>query len=331
MPDVIQCPTCSKKFRLPDRPPATFTCTSCGTVMDLSGFAAAAPPAPAPAAAPPPAPTRGGGSRGAAPTRGGGGGRHHARAGRGHGRGRGRDEEEEAEEGGRGRRAAKKSSMPLVLGLVAGVVVVGVVVVLMMNKNKGNSVEAPKVDKAAAPAATPPKPAETPPEPAKEKPKAAPGTSGSNYVPTKAEVKTYPYTDDVSADDRNKIDEAVNAAVEVGGRDGVDAEKFLVGEGLKAAPRLISEFKHIEDKYSFEKSDGLSRAMVVDRILRKIDGVQERKFHDTKPINANSDPIQALKTAKNWNWWWDTGAYKTPMKPWDPRVDEKDQGDAGDQ
>ncbi|HVG93748.1 MAG TPA: hypothetical protein VND21_04835, partial [Planctomycetota bacterium] len=55
MADVIQCPTCSKKFRLPERPPAVFTCTGCGTAMDLSSFRAAAPAAPV--AAPPGAPS----------------------------------------------------------------------------------------------------------------------------------------------------------------------------------------------------------------------------------------------------------------------------------
>jgi hypothetical protein len=69
--------------------------------------------------------------------------------------------------------------------------------------------------------------------------------------------------------------------------------------------------------------------MVVDRVLRKIDGVQERKFKDTRPIHVNSDPKQAQDTIRKWNWWWDTGAFKTRMKPWDPREDEKDAGEDG--
>ena len=41
-PIVIQCPTCSKKFKLPAKPPAVFTCTQCQTPMDLSAFREAA-------------------------------------------------------------------------------------------------------------------------------------------------------------------------------------------------------------------------------------------------------------------------------------------------
>ncbi len=41
--NVIACPSCNKRFRLPARPPATFACSNCGTVMDLSAFQATAP------------------------------------------------------------------------------------------------------------------------------------------------------------------------------------------------------------------------------------------------------------------------------------------------
>src|SRR5262245_21708249 len=44
---VILCPQCSKKFKLPAKPHAVFTCTGCGTAMDLSAFRAAAPAVPA--------------------------------------------------------------------------------------------------------------------------------------------------------------------------------------------------------------------------------------------------------------------------------------------
>jgi hypothetical protein len=57
---TIQCPTCSKRYRLKGNPPPTFTCKGCGTVMDLSGFRQ-----PEPAAAPAVSTTRAGGSRGA--------------------------------------------------------------------------------------------------------------------------------------------------------------------------------------------------------------------------------------------------------------------------
>ena len=35
---VIQCPTCGKRYRMKGNPPATFTCKGCQTVMDLSGY-----------------------------------------------------------------------------------------------------------------------------------------------------------------------------------------------------------------------------------------------------------------------------------------------------
>jgi hypothetical protein len=172
-----------------------------------------------------------------------------------------------------------------------------------------------------APAATPPAP-----PPAPEKPDKPPGTSGVSVQPSKAEIKTYPHLTDTTADEQNKIDQAVQDALEGGGREARDGEVFLVKMDLKSAPALISQFKHVKDKHGLEGPEGLKRAMVVDRVLRRIDGVQERKFKDTKPINVNSDPKQTEATIKRWNWWWDTGAFKDRQKPWDPREDEKDTG-----
>ena len=135
MPEVIQCPTCSKKFKLPDRPPAVFTCTGCGTAMDLSGFQSAAASAPAApekgAAAVESKPKReqaGSAARASkSSSRAGGRGAASARSRRG-----GDDDEGDGEP--RGRSAPKKGNPALLWGSLGGIVVLLVVVVLVLNK-----------------------------------------------------------------------------------------------------------------------------------------------------------------------------------------------------
>ena len=157
MTDVIQCPQCDKKFRLPENPPATFTCNQCGTLMDLSDFGGAdqpEQPEPAAAAAPAGAPRsrrsrargghRGGGGGGAAaagsaPTRQ-GGGRRRARRGAARGGGRGRGsaaQHDEYDDEPRGRRGGpQKSNSAAIIGVVAAVVVVVVLIVVASNKGE---------------------------------------------------------------------------------------------------------------------------------------------------------------------------------------------------
>ena len=76
MSQIIECPTCQKKFRLPDNPPANYTCGACNTVMDLTDFGGRDPE---PAAAP----AGGGGARSGASRGGGGARRSSARRGGG--------------------------------------------------------------------------------------------------------------------------------------------------------------------------------------------------------------------------------------------------------
>jgi hypothetical protein len=358
MSDVIQCPSCSKRFKLPAKPPPTFTCTSCQTVMDLSGFAAA--PEPEPAVAAVEAPARGGSSRGGsargggAPRRGGGGGRSERaqRPSRGAGR-RGRDREEDVDEddgGRRGRGGRKQGGPGLMIAVVLGVLVLAGAVTFFLMSRKSREEEQRAQESGIVPPATPGQPPPTPGTPGTPAAPGPPppggggavgetpqgeaakpaGTSGTQYSASKAEMKTYPFTDDTSAEERTQIEEHVRALI-AGGSDGRRAETALVRMDLKAVPRLISEFKNIHDRAGgLEKSESLAEAMVVDKTLRKIDGVQERKFKDLTAIHPNSVPLQAMKTIKNWNWWWDTGAFKTREKPWDPRVDEADQGGEGE-
>jgi hypothetical protein len=223
---------------------------------------------------------------------------------------------------------------------------------LMLKDRKKDAEEDGKPVAAAGPAAGAPTPAPAPgapaapgadpaadgstapaPAPAADKPVSqggkAPGTSGASVNPSKAEIKTYPHLAETTAEEQNLIDQAIKDAVEGGGREARDGEIYLVKMDLKSAPALISHFKVIKDQYGLEKEDALKRAMVVDRVLRRIDGVKERKLKDPKHINVNSDPKQSEATIKRWNWWWDSGAYKDRNKPWDPREDEKDAGEDG--
>jgi transcription initiation factor TFIIIB Brf1 subunit/transcription initiation factor TFIIB len=374
MPDVIQCPNCSKKYRLPDQPPATFECRNCGTVLDLSGFQAAAAPA---AAAPAHPSTRGARRRGHGAARAGG-----ARAVRRGGRGAPVDEAGDEGQVGRGRhgRQPQKSNPALLWGSLAAMVVavVGLAIFLSSLKDEDGEktvAETPASRRgpslplipgadgeddepgAPAPAAAgaPGEPASAPGRPPAGTPAGAgggddddlppiggrpapttadlerlpPPTGKTNYNSTRAEVQTYPWPRDVTAEERNAIDEAVRTAIEQGGRDGADAERYLVGMDLKAAGRLISEFKRLKDEYGFESPEGLSRMMVIDRTLRRIDGMMERFFNAREALRSVSPPNEAERIVKRWNWWYDLEKWRVRMKPWDPRVDEADE-DLGD-
>gem|GEM_PF-6050119 len=112
------------------------------------------------------------------------------------------------------------------------------------------------------------------------------------------------------------------------GRSAQEAQAALVGFNRKAIWRLVSEFKHIQDKETFEKRPGLIRASIVDRVLRAIDGHMERTARTRDRIQAESSPDWATGVAKRWNGWLEKGSWKTELKPWDPRVDEQDE--AGD-
>jgi hypothetical protein len=66
---------------------------------------------------------------------------------------------------------------------------------------------------------------------------------------------------------------------------------------------------------------GLTKAGVADGLLRKIDGYMERRKSPLSQVKATSEPKYAETVAMRWCQWWDTDGWKTPQKPWDPRID----------
>ncbi len=320
---VVRCPECGSTVRFPVTAPATSPCAYCRTALDLSGFLAAArvPVAPQAVEAMPDA------DRPAVA-------HHHHH--------------------GLPRRRESHAMVVLVIGFLA----IGVFVVVAMALRSGDSMTtaADRLQESVAkrerdqifvppppgslppgipigpppPGAQPPVERRDPDAPDADGPKArrTPPSDGSTKPPVRRrtiEIKTYPYLPDVSAEEQNRIEDRLRTALDVGAREGRLAEKELVRLGTKAAPRLISEFKPIVDSNGLEKPEGQMRAMVLDRVLRQIDGVQERLFGDLHAIHVDSTVASALDTIRNWNWWWDTKEYeKHPRKPWDPAVDEKD-------
>ncbi len=373
MSDVVQCPTCNKKFRLPPAPPPTFTCSGCGTVLDLSAFQAPAQPAqPAQPAAPvqpkAPAGRRAGGRRGgraaAAPHTTRRPGHRKARAGRGS-----HAAEDDGYEGGERPHYSSRDkgpNMPLILGSLAlGIGAIVVAVVVFMKEEKQLE-KPPETVVAQQPAANPmadlpdepiPDPDDVVPESTTDKPEkpkdvelARPELSEGSYkdVPlpegkenyrwSQATIKTYPYPDHVTAEEKNKIEEAINGIVEIGGRDLRDGTKYLValdayadgseelkpGEEFKAVGRVISEFKNILDNNDINDRLTMAKLMSLDMLLRKIDGMQEREFKEIDPIRHASDERHAMRVIKRWNWWYDLEKWRMRRVPYDPREDQLD-------
>jgi hypothetical protein len=331
MSTLIQCPACSQKFNLQGKLPALFTCTKCQQPMDLTGFPGYVPEpaAPSPRAL-------------AAPER--GGGRTSARRGGRRGR---RDEDEDDDR--RGRFEPKKNNTPLLVGgIVAVLAIVAVVIVVMSKKDEGGTSPAPSTvaGGSAAPGTYDPL-APVPPGlpgsvPGGALPGAsAPGASGPGGQPPGAAdpaaakpvkpaggvggIKTWPTPDDVSKEDQQRIDQALETALNDVGISQRQAEDALVKLGRKAIWRLVSEFKHIQDTETFDSRKGKMHAMITDRILRKIDGYMERKSGYRMSINPESTLEYATGVAKKWNAWLETGQYKTELAPWDTRVDGQDE------
>ena len=322
--DVIQCPTCGKKYKLSGTPPATFQCRNCGTVMDLSAYGAAPaappPPVPAPSAAAPP-------GRSAAPTRGRRPGRRTRTRGAAAGRGRRGGDDYDAgydgeEDEGPGRYHRKKSNPALLWGSIGGCVVALLVLVILMSSRKKPPAPIEKAEEeVVVPIAVPVEPS-PPPEKKKRVPKVAPGREDEKrpelregdlydipipegkrkYSERQAELKIYPWPDYVTEAERAKIEESITS-FEWGGRDMTDAEEYFValdartddgklkpGDQFKCVGRLIGEFKKIYDEFNGDIAtpDCMSRLMVVDRILRRIDGMQQRDFQNREGIRARA-------------------------------------------
>lgn len=151
---------------------------------------------------------------------------------------------------------------------------------------------------------------------------------------SKAEIRNWPWQPHVTAEERNKIENALRKVLDDWGREARDAEDWLVhldkdakASEFRAVPRLISEFKVIEAQHGFGNDEGRSRAMVIDRILRKIDGVQTRVFGDEIGIRHDTSERHAYRIVRQWNWWIEHEAPSVRRPPWDPRVDFVDSED----
>jgi hypothetical protein len=338
MPDgqLIACPTCAKKFKLPERPPATFTCTGCQTVMDLSAFRAAAAEAPAAAAAAEPsAPAgsrRGGGGAAAASGRRAGAPRSGRAAGAAAARLRARRGEEEGDEEGRRGAPPPKKNTALIWGSLVGLVaVVGIAFLALGNKggdekdaDKGKPTEtaggAPLAPVGAPIGPATPEPAAPPPggEPAMDAAPSAP------YVPlSRVEIHAIDHHPEATEDEKRKIDDLINLAIfQNAGADSKNAGTELVGIGVKAAPRLVNVFHTVKTSEGFGNREGNSKAQIADALLRRIDGhIERRGSPRLTPIRFSSDEKHAISIAKRWVAWWDNKLYLDPRKPWDERVD----------
>ena len=113
-----------------------------------------------------------------------------------------------------------------------------------------------------------------------------------------------------------------------GGRDGSDAADWLVQQGRPIAGRIINEFKVIQASPGFDNREGASLAMMIDGVLRRIDGQIERFWEERERVRAwgaFAAPSFIERIAKCWTWWWIEGEWKSnPREPWDPFEDESD-------
>ena len=338
MPQTIQCPTCAKKFRLPDCPPATFPCTGCQTVMDLSGFRAAVPEV---AAAPAPDPTpsssratassaasRTGSRAGSSASR---GSRSKGGAGASRSRARGRDAEEGDTDGnGRGGDKPKNSNTLLIASLIALVVLGGLAFLVFRSKPPAAPPVVAGGPGSTPAAAAPTDPAMAQPTPSAGAPSSEPGMEDAKppetpkFVPaTKVNYEPIDHHPDATPEERTKIDELIQKAVfENAGSDSRIAGAELVAMGIKAAPRLINVFSTVKMGEGFEDRLGKIKVAVAEGLLRRIDGYIERSLSPKNtPLKGQSDTKWVERCTRYWIAWWVNGKYKTPQKPWDERID----------
>ena len=303
-------------------------------------------------AAPPP-PSRGGGRRSrrgapAGPSRG--------------GRSRRGAREDDFDDGGRrAARARKENNNAVIIGAaVALVVVVALAIIILGSKDEeptgtqdtakvgekkkdapsaltgiggGDDTsaaptgDAPKADtpKGDAPSGGTPAKSDTPkgdaPKPAEAKKKKR--LRNTSIKSMRLEIHDWP--DEVDAETRKQVDEAVQALYGAG-REFEEAKEFLRTKGRVIAGRIISEFKRVDESPGFDRRDGASLAGVLDSVLRSIDGYQERRFKEENQIRATSRPSFILKIAKRWTAWWVSDEWKNnPRDPWDPFEDSFDE------
>lgn len=146
-----------------------------------------------------------------------------------------------------------------------------------------------------------------------------------------ADIQAYPWPESVTAEEKTRIEEAIRVIWEQGGRDARVAEKYLVGldkdadaTEFRMVGRIVTEMKTTIDTHGVDEYEGKSRIRVLDRILRKIDGIQERLMGEEYHMDLDEPGSRAIRLVKTWNWWYRRGRYITRYKPWDPRVDMAD-------
>lgn len=339
MSNVIQCPQCAKRFRLPERVPPTFACTQCGTVMDLGAFQAAAPAA---APAPPARPAGAGGGR---TTRRAAGPARSRRGGRA-------DPRLEDEAGGRrgAGRSRPQGNPALMIGSVAALLGALLLIVVTSGDKESKAPEDPAGGPPSASAGGAPpdlRPDETPEPGAGAPAAAAPGAPAGTTpaaepdkppAPSKeparlprivlsgVQLKVFPWPDEVDAATRQKVEELLPAYLR-GDRWSRDAQAELLALGRPIAGRLISEWKHIEEQLGLDSREGKSRVMAIESLLRAMDGWIERywKQEANLRIRHTSDAAFVDGQIKRWVAWWEGGYWKAkPLEPWDEKEDGSD-------
>jgi hypothetical protein len=310
MSDAILCPQCEKRYKLPKNPPATFTCKQCGTLVDLSAFGGGAPPPPAAGSARRTSGRRRSAARSTAASR------------------------------QPGPRQPAQSKAPV----TAIVFVVLLVAVLIAARSGGDDApprkptpppEIPSLRTDVPVQREPIAPSEGAPSAAGEgtttrKTKRPPARDdGSLKIKlSRVELKPLAWPESVDEATRAKTEESIRA-IYMGGREGIEAEAWLIAQGRPIAGRLISEFVSIEASPGFDNREGTSMAMAIDAVLHKIDGFIERSCNERGQIKSTG--VYAgisfiTRTAKRWTWWWESGEWQTnPQPPWDPFEDESDE------
>ena len=99
----------------------------------------------------------------------------------------------------------------------------------------------------------------------------------------KIELKKFDWPDEVDAATRAAAEEHLENMVEIGGRDGRDAEDWFRQQGRKICGRLISEFPVIVERYGMER-EGMMRLMVLDRVLSSLSVVASGGGPDLLPV-----------------------------------------------
>jgi len=153
----------------------------------------------------------------------------------------------------------------------------------------------------------------------------------TNFQAQKADIEAYPWPEYVTGEDRVQIEDGIDTIFNVGGRDAQLAERILVemdreaeADAFRVVGRLVTEMKTVLETHGVEEYEGRSRIMVLDRMLRKIDGVMARRFGEEYGLDIDYPGSKFERTVRTWNWWYREGRFIQRFEPWDPRYDMQD-------